>query len=250
MLDGEAVHLDLPEVRLFFSDAEGAEAGGEGPREQGSGRLLVTSSGVVWLNASDLTKGFRIGFSSIALHAVSRDPTAFPFPCIYCQLDEDFETTDGGAMDSADGAGGADEDEGALAGIMEARFVPGADDALEAMYTAFSACAALNPSDDEDEDEEDAAGGGGGVFFSRSDADMAAANMAHYDSLLGDVDLPPMPCLPTAAMEAMVSDTPLHTAVSGSSKINSITLPGEARASCIAYARRVKRAVWLCLGCA
>ena len=42
---------------------------------------------MIWLSTSDVTKGYAWTYSSIILHAVSRDPEAYAQPCIYCQLD-------------------------------------------------------------------------------------------------------------------------------------------------------------------
>jgi hypothetical protein len=39
----------------------------------------------VWLSDVDGTKGYAVDFLSISLHAVSRDPEAYPSPCIYTQ---------------------------------------------------------------------------------------------------------------------------------------------------------------------
>ena len=34
---------------------------------------------------------FDFDIPYISLHAISRDTSSFPYPCIYCQLDEDEE---------------------------------------------------------------------------------------------------------------------------------------------------------------
>lgn len=41
---------------------------------------------VVWLSDSDRAKGYAVDFISLSLHAVSRDPEAYPSPCIYAQV--------------------------------------------------------------------------------------------------------------------------------------------------------------------
>lgn len=41
---------------------------------------------VVWLSDVDKTKGYAVDFLSLSLHAVSRDPEAYPSPCIYTQV--------------------------------------------------------------------------------------------------------------------------------------------------------------------
>lgn len=41
---------------------------------------------VVWLSDVDREKGYAVDFLSLSLHAVSRDPEAYPSPCIYAQV--------------------------------------------------------------------------------------------------------------------------------------------------------------------
>lgn len=41
---------------------------------------------VVWLSDVDRAKGYAVDFLSLSLHAVSRDPEAYPSPCIYTQV--------------------------------------------------------------------------------------------------------------------------------------------------------------------
>ncbi|KAF3338963.1 chloride conductance regulatory protein ICln-like protein [Carex littledalei] len=40
---------------------------------------------VLWLSDTEKEKGYSVDFVSISLHAVSRDPEAYPQPCIYTQ---------------------------------------------------------------------------------------------------------------------------------------------------------------------
>lgn len=57
------------------------------PHNGSSGTLFVTTSRVVWIGAA---LGPRVGYAwemaAVTLHAISRDPAAFPKPCVYCQL--------------------------------------------------------------------------------------------------------------------------------------------------------------------
>ncbi|PKA66163.1 Chloride conductance regulatory protein ICln [Apostasia shenzhenica] len=50
------------------------------------GTLFISTKRVMWLSDTDRAKGYAVGFLSISLHAVSRDPEAYPLPCIYCQV--------------------------------------------------------------------------------------------------------------------------------------------------------------------
>ncbi|KAG6513866.1 hypothetical protein ZIOFF_024203 [Zingiber officinale] len=58
------------------------------------GSLYVTTRRVIWLSDADRGKGYAVDFLSLSLHAVSRDREAYPFSCIYTQIetgDEDDE---------------------------------------------------------------------------------------------------------------------------------------------------------------
>lgn len=41
---------------------------------------------VVWLSDVDRAKGYAVDFLSLSLHAISRDPEAYPSPCLYTQV--------------------------------------------------------------------------------------------------------------------------------------------------------------------
>src|ERR1044072_5729571 len=56
------------------------------PSHGGPGTLYVTSRQVIWVSDADKAKGFAVDFLSISLHAVSRDPDAYPLPCLYTQV--------------------------------------------------------------------------------------------------------------------------------------------------------------------
>lgn len=47
---------------------------------------MVFCRKVVWLSDVDREKGYAVDFLSLSLHAVSRDPEAYPSPCIYTQV--------------------------------------------------------------------------------------------------------------------------------------------------------------------
>ena len=111
------------------------------------------------------------------MHAVSRDTTLFPSPCVYVQIDAQHRVgttvaTNGAMpMEVSSGTGGDDADEGDEDGddaaeedeeTQEIRLVPivevdgdGMDQALDALFKALSECAALNPDDDEDDEDDD-----------------------------------------------------------------------------------------------
>ncbi|KAI4324001.1 hypothetical protein L6164_023568 [Bauhinia variegata] len=57
---------------------------GHRPRES-NGTLYISTKQVIWLSDVDKAKGYAVDFLSLSLHAASRDPEAYPFPCIYMQ---------------------------------------------------------------------------------------------------------------------------------------------------------------------
>ncbi|VFQ77551.1 unnamed protein product [Cuscuta campestris] len=73
--NGEELAQVLPAVSLVL--------GNHPPLSPGT--LYVTTRQVVWLSDTDKEKGYAVDFCHISLHAVSRDPEAYPSPCIYAQ---------------------------------------------------------------------------------------------------------------------------------------------------------------------
>merc|ERR550514_2492460 len=57
-----------------------------GQESQGEGTLFLSSQRIIWLSAQDPANGYGIDYPHVVLHALSRDPAAYPEPCIYCQL--------------------------------------------------------------------------------------------------------------------------------------------------------------------
>lgn len=50
------------------------------------GTLYISTKKIVWLSDVDRAKGYAVGFLSLSLHAISRDPEAYSSPCIYTQV--------------------------------------------------------------------------------------------------------------------------------------------------------------------
>ena len=138
-------------------DADGAAASAETPpaaapriEERGGGTLAVTSRRVLWVAAAADAGGRRAGFAlavrSIGMHAVTRDPSTYPRPCLFCQL------LPPGADDDEEGAAPAPGEP------TELYFSPAdADAELTAVFRAFSAAAMANPDPPEhgDDGEDD-----------------------------------------------------------------------------------------------
>lgn len=48
------------------------------------GTLFLTTRRVIWVGEGG--EGYAVDFVAVSLHAVSRDPEAYPYPCIYTQV--------------------------------------------------------------------------------------------------------------------------------------------------------------------
>ncbi|TMW56142.1 hypothetical protein Poli38472_008790 [Pythium oligandrum] len=131
------------------------------PLNQTRGTLYVTTKRVLWIGDRTAPRvGYGWEVSQITLHAISRDPAAFPQPCLYCQI-------------------GTEK-------ISEVRFVPAEDKQLSELFSALSKSAEMNPDDEEDEDDENL-GGEGDWIYNEDEVEngaRAAQIAAHLDSVL------------------------------------------------------------------
>ncbi|KAK2998754.1 hypothetical protein RJ639_023130 [Escallonia herrerae] len=162
---------------------------------------------VVWLSDSDRSKGYAVDFLSVSLHAVSRDPEAYPSPCIYTQngvggvgkrhfmdvlhvilsseagaseYQMKFEMFMSQAMSSFIETGAEDEEsEGSdsehddvfdLKKVTEMRLVPSDPSQLDILFAVFCECAELNPEPVEAEEEHN------WVFSAEMDAEATGAD--------------------------------------------------------------------------
>ncbi|XP_073125653.1 chloride conductance regulatory protein ICln isoform X2 [Henckelia pumila] len=111
------------------------------------GTLYISTKQVVWLSDTNMAKGYAVDIVSVSLHAVSRDPEAYPSPCIYAQIETGAEDDE---MDNSDSESNDDLD---LSKITEMRLVP-SDPNQDTLFAIFCECAELNPDPIEDEDDE------------------------------------------------------------------------------------------------
>ncbi|CAL4924452.1 unnamed protein product [Urochloa decumbens] len=110
-----------------------------GPRApEPPGTLFLTTKRVIWV--SEGGKGYAVDFIAVSLHAVSRDPEAYPSPCIYTQID-----TEAGSDEESDESDSEMNGEIDLLKVTEMRIVPSDPDQLDGLFEAFSHCAELNP---------------------------------------------------------------------------------------------------------
>ncbi|CAI9108453.1 OLC1v1008043C1 [Oldenlandia corymbosa var. corymbosa] len=112
------------------------------------GTLYISSKQVVWLSDVDRTKGYAVDFLSVSLHAVSRDPEAYPSPCIYTQIETGVEDDESESSDSEN------NETLDLSKITEMRLVPSDPDQLDTLFEIFCDCAELNPEPVDEEDGE------------------------------------------------------------------------------------------------
>ncbi|KAL0294770.1 UNVERIFIED_CONTAM: Chloride conductance regulatory protein ICln [Sesamum radiatum] len=111
------------------------------------GTLYISTKQVVWLSDTDRAKGYAVDFVSVSLHAVSRDPEAYPSPCIYTQIENGAEELESEDSDSES------DDRLNLSKITEMRLVPSDPNQLDTLFAIFCECAELNPDPIEEGDD-------------------------------------------------------------------------------------------------
>ncbi|CAI5732329.1 unnamed protein product [Peronospora destructor] len=155
--DEEFLIASFTDIEIYASSSNTNEDNNEEPQTRlysgTSGTLFVTTRRIIWLDAEQPV-GYGWEMNSVTLHAISRDPVAFPKPCVYCQI--------------------SNQD------VSEVRFVPVDDKTLLDVFDAFCKSAEMNPDDDEDDDD-------GWICDEDEVADGARAAQlaARFDSMLG-----------------------------------------------------------------
>ncbi|GAQ85444.1 hypothetical protein KFL_002350190 [Klebsormidium nitens] len=163
---------------LRYSQPNVAIALGEGRQEE-IGTLHITTRRLIWFSQSDQGRNYAVDFPSLILHAISRNPEAYPRPCIYTQIDSGVEKEEDSEEDVDGHSEGGITD---LSSVSEMRLIPEDASVLDHLFSVMSECAELNPDPEaEDEDEE-------GEFFYDEDEvrgdESRAAALDHFDSLL------------------------------------------------------------------
>uniref|UniRef100_UPI00358F7704 methylosome subunit pICln-like isoform X1 n=1 Tax=Myxine glutinosa TaxID=7769 RepID=UPI00358F7704 len=138
----------------------------------GSGALLIAESCVYWRSPSG--ERLSLDYTSISLHAVSRDLTTFPHEHLYMLMNGKLPGEDSARAEAGGGDSDNDEEvEEDLEAVTELRFVPPDAAALDGMFAALCECQALHPDpddassedidseddDDDDDDDDDEEGG-------------------------------------------------------------------------------------------
>lgn len=138
--NGEELILVQPDVSIVL--------GCRRRSPESPGILYITNRQVVWLSDSDRAKGYAVDFISLSLHAVSRDPEAYPSPCIYAQIET------GSEEDELEDSDSESDDMPNLSKITEMRLVPSDPNRLDTLFETFCECAELNPDPIEEEEVE------------------------------------------------------------------------------------------------
>ena len=98
----------------------------------------IPSRRVIWISASQPEAALGLRYQQIVMHAISRDTSSFPRPCIYLQLDSGSED-----MRQQEGGEDGEEEEEEAPVEAEIRLVP--EDAAkgEQLGEGFGACVLL-----------------------------------------------------------------------------------------------------------
>ncbi|XP_065178511.1 methylosome subunit pICln-like [Sycon ciliatum] len=175
--DSDVVHHEANTKAIIGSD------------DLGVGDLYICKSCVRWKSSYE-NKAFTLQYKSVGLHAVSRNGSSFPMPCLYCMVGARVSAATNGdaatnaapnrrevnvvemsdegaeaAATAAVAAAGSDdegdwEDDDEDEETTEVRFAPEEPDHLDSMYSAMSQCQAMHPDTDDDEDEQHQLGEG------------------------------------------------------------------------------------------
>lgn len=136
--NGEELMHEQPGVAIVL--------GNRSPESPGT--LYISTRQVVWLSDVDRAKGYAVDFLSLSLHAISRDPEAYPSPCLYTQIETEADE------DESEGSDSESSDALDLSKITEMRLVPSNPSQLDTLFDIFCQCAELNPEPIDEEEEE------------------------------------------------------------------------------------------------
>ncbi|XVE58691.1 hypothetical protein DITRI_Ditri04bG0189300 [Diplodiscus trichospermus] len=143
---GEPVlDTDSGEELVHVQPSVSVALGNRAPESPGT--LYITTKQVVWLSDVDRAKGYAVDFLSLSLHAVSRDPEAYPSPCIYTQIETEADEDESEDLDSEN------NEALDLSKVTEMRLIPSDASHLDTLFRMLSECAELNPEPIEEGEE-------------------------------------------------------------------------------------------------
>lgn len=123
----------------------------------GKGVLHISEARVSWVGDAGHNT-FSLEYNHIALHAVSRDLSAFPrAECLYLMIDVKLVDSEPGTPTSTPETSDDEDEANDGEGMTEVRFVPEDKSKLQDMFQAMSACQALHPDPEDAENVAEAA---------------------------------------------------------------------------------------------
>ncbi|XP_063682338.1 methylosome subunit pICln-like [Bolinopsis microptera] len=131
--------------------------------ELGCGRLYVAETNIVWIRDGDEV-GFKLNYRQLIAHAISKDVSVYPMPCVYMLYENVGEPQSPNSSD--------DEEE--EEGNIEIRIAPHNENQVQRIYQAISDGQLLHPDDDEESDSGDDQG--------FTPGGLAISNQIRFDS--------------------------------------------------------------------
>ncbi|XP_056638186.1 methylosome subunit pICln-like [Diorhabda carinulata] len=119
-------------------------------KDLGLGTLIVSERTFCWHQREDI--GFSISYSSISLHAISKDANVHPNACVYVMIDGHF-TMPGDVPPEPET--NDDSDVESEPDISEIIVVPENEELIQEIYNAITLCQELNPDPMDEVDESD-----------------------------------------------------------------------------------------------
>jgi len=113
--------------------------------ELGSGKLYVAEADIVWIRDGDEV-GFKLNYKQLIAHAVSKDMSTYPRPCVYMLYESGGE---------APSPNSSDDDEEEEEGNIEIRIAPQNENTVQRIYEAISDGQLLHPDQEEESDGDE-----------------------------------------------------------------------------------------------
>ncbi|GAX85196.1 hypothetical protein CEUSTIGMA_g12615.t1 [Chlamydomonas eustigma] len=92
--------------------------------DTGAGSLYITTKRVIWIDPSQLHLTMALRYQQIVMHAISRDSSTFPRPCIYLQLEDGSEDMMQEGQDDEEDVADQTIETGISGADAEIRFIP------------------------------------------------------------------------------------------------------------------------------
>jgi nucleotide-sensitive chloride channel 1A len=141
LAEDESLDYSLENVEVSFSKRQ----------SRGIATVCITSKRAFLLFKNEM---FEFDPHFIVLHAITRDASSYPKPCLYCQLG--YGSEDDGDCDKNVEDGDSDGNGECIDVVPTEIFLaPQLESSLKELFDAFSKLALLNPDDDDDDGADD-----------------------------------------------------------------------------------------------